>query len=176
MRVSRVSVELDDFGASKVVQSRSLCIDRVHVSSIRFYHSEGIPSSLVALRNLRREIPTGRELYGVPVWVSCDCEWFLYDCEVALNRYGCTDIRFSNGDYPVVRNSGMVPRLCKHLIALAPLAVAAKEKSNRPVSSPTYPVRPGPLPSQLQRQLERAKDLPSREELDEAMKGVTDFL
>lgn len=47
--------------------------------------------------------------------VSCDCEFFTFYCEYALWTWGAANIEYSNGQPAVVRNSGNVPLVCKHL-------------------------------------------------------------
>lgn len=51
------------------------------------------------------------------VWVSCSCEYFKYTNEVALEKHGSADIKYSNGDLPVERNPNQVPSTCKHVLA-----------------------------------------------------------
>lgn len=51
------------------------------------------------------------------VWASCDCEYFLYHCEVALQRRGSSDINFSNGKLPKITNPRLVSHACKHIVA-----------------------------------------------------------
>ena len=48
-------------------------------------------------------------------WVSCDCEYFMFNCEYALTQYGASEIKYSNGQPAVKRNPKNVPRVCKHL-------------------------------------------------------------
>ena len=50
--------------------------------------------------------------------VDCDCEFFLYYCEYALNLYGSADIRRSNGEPPFVVNPRFQPILCKHCLVV----------------------------------------------------------
>ena len=52
-------------------------------------------------------------------YFSCDCEAFLYWCEVALHAKGAAAIKFSNGEAPDTRNPRKLPMICKHLIELA---------------------------------------------------------
>lgn len=52
------------------------------------------------------------------IWISCDCEFHCFYCEVALYRQGASDIIFSNGKYPHVTNPRCAPVVCKHAIAL----------------------------------------------------------
>lgn len=51
------------------------------------------------------------------VWAICTCEYFKFTCEVALEKQGSSEIVFSNGQSPVVRNPRQVPCACKHIIA-----------------------------------------------------------
>lgn len=50
--------------------------------------------------------------------LSCDCEFFLYTCEVALYRYGAASIKYSNGEFPYSTNPRGIPCCCKHGIIL----------------------------------------------------------
>lgn len=52
------------------------------------------------------------------VWVTCNCEYFLYHCEVADEKKDSTDIFHSNGKKPRVTNPNMVPHICKHIAAM----------------------------------------------------------
>lgn len=178
VRIKGVKVELDDFGASKIVQSTSLCIRETHESTIRFFHETGrMPTSLNELRELQQNVPTGNDLWNKPVWVSCDCEWFLYTCEVALSKFGCTNIIHSNGSFPIVRNPNSVPMVCKHLVALAPLAIKhGKEVLPTQFSSDTYPMRPGRQPNVLKDLLRKKRLTPTEEEVGEAMDFVKDYI
>lgn len=49
-------------------------------------------------------------------WVSCNCPFFLYHCEVALAKRGSSSILYSNGKLPVEKNPRLIPYLCKHLV------------------------------------------------------------
>ena len=53
------------------------------------------------------------------VWVTCDCEYFLFNCEVALWNDDSSSIQWSNGnDYSSDGpNPSAAPRACKHLVA-----------------------------------------------------------
>lgn len=51
------------------------------------------------------------------VWVSCDCEYFKYHCEVADTRRGSSDVIHSNGKYPRETNPRGVAHVCKHIAA-----------------------------------------------------------
>lgn len=50
-----------------------------------------------------------------PIWVSCNCPYFLYNCEAALTKYGSSSIKYSNGAKPSTTNPRMIPFGCKHV-------------------------------------------------------------
>ena len=52
---------------------------------------------------------------NTPVWVWCDCEYFLYYLEVVLSELGSSVVENSNGEQPNVTNLMKIPYLCKHL-------------------------------------------------------------
>lgn len=52
-----------------------------------------------------------------PVWVSCSCEYFLFNCEVADAESDNSSIKYSNGKFPHITNPAGVQHLCKHLIS-----------------------------------------------------------
>lgn len=52
------------------------------------------------------------------VKVSCSCEFFMYNSEYALHKWGAANIRYSNGEPATFTNSDNFPILCKHLYAL----------------------------------------------------------
>jgi len=56
-----------------------------------------------------------KKLHEAPVLVRCTCDYFTFNCEVALTKKGASKIKQSNGDKPVVRNPNMIPTPCKHL-------------------------------------------------------------
>ncbi len=58
-----------------------------------------------------------------PVWVSCTCPAWLFFCEVAVAGAGSTDVLYSNGAAPVVRNPSGTPYLCKHIYAVAAVGI-----------------------------------------------------
>lgn len=62
-----------------------------------------------------------------PVWVSCDCAWFKFTAEVALADRNSSDVYFSNGEPPAVRNKAKYPMLCKHLFKVADWALSLKD-------------------------------------------------
>lgn len=61
------------------------------------------------------------QIYGdgpkAHIWASCTCEWWLYHCEVAVERKGSTGVIHSNGELPKVTNPRMIPSICKHIAA-----------------------------------------------------------
>lgn len=52
------------------------------------------------------------------VYCSCSCPYFLYTNEVALKSKQSSKINYSNGAFPKMRNPGMVPSTCKHVLAI----------------------------------------------------------
>jgi hypothetical protein len=77
------------------------------------------------------------------VWVSCDCEYFLYHCEVADQRKGNTDIEYSNGRWPKETNPRGIAHLCKHIVAC--ISHGAADKRALPKKAPPKKVtKPGP--------------------------------
>jgi hypothetical protein len=65
---------------------------------------------------------------NTPCWVKCSCPYFLYFCEYAVAKVGSTEIDYSNGKRPVVRNKNAVAIVCKHLVAASSHVVPAMQK------------------------------------------------
>ena len=61
----------------------------------------------------------GKPINESRVKMSCDCEHFMFVCEVALKKKGNADIIFSNGKPARVKNPRHIPQLCKHLYRLS---------------------------------------------------------
>lgn len=68
---------------------------------------------LMFMPSKRNEQPTKDK--NSPLWVTCDCAFFLYNCEVALARAGSSSVIHSNGKRPVVTNPKLIPYVCKHV-------------------------------------------------------------
>ena len=66
-----------------------------------------------------------------PVWVHCDCEYFLYYLEVAVTARGSSSVITSNGNFPKIRNPRMKPYLCKHLLRASREAWKEKPKKRQ---------------------------------------------
>lgn len=49
------------------------------------------------------------------VWLSCNCDNFLYQWEYALAKHGGADIVYGNGEPAIVTNPKNIPGCCKHL-------------------------------------------------------------
>lgn len=60
------------------------------------------------------------------VVVQCQCEFFKFYCEYALNHWGSASIKYSNGEAPGMTNPGLLPLLCKHLVQLAKTVIDHK--------------------------------------------------
>lgn len=71
------------------------------------------------------------------VWVSCDCEYFLYHCEVALMKKGSSDENYSNGAFPKITNPRLVAHACKHIVAALQKGAYMLE----PKAAPTRPAK-----------------------------------
>lgn len=61
------------------------------------------------------------------VWASCSCEFFLYNCEVALSLKGSSSLIYSNGKLPIVKNPTYIPWLCKHSYPAVKRAIQLKK-------------------------------------------------
>lgn len=57
------------------------------------------------------------------VLTQCGCESFVFTFEYANAANGASRLIYSNGQPPNVTNPGLVPGLCKHLIALSKIAI-----------------------------------------------------
>lgn len=60
-------------------------------------------------------------------FVKCSCPFFLFNAEYALARAGSSEIDYSNGKRPVIKNPKETPMLCKHLYAAMPEALKAAQ-------------------------------------------------
>jgi hypothetical protein len=64
-----------------------------------------------------------------PCFVSCECPYFLFNCEYALTKSGNSEIHYSNGRPSYITNKAkfgkFLPFLCKHLYRAAPVALKA---------------------------------------------------
>jgi hypothetical protein len=70
--------------------------------------------------------PDKKDLAASKIWTHCSCPFYTYHLEVVNSLRKSSDIINSNGELPVVRNPRMIPYLCKHLLALAKLAITVK--------------------------------------------------
>lgn len=175
-----MGVDINDVGAYKVAYADTLHNTVLHRTTCLVYHHTGnMPEDAQGLRALRK-IPFGPQLWNSPCWVSCDCEYFMYHCEVALHRFNASDIVYSDGSFPEITNPRMVPMLCKHLYALAPVLIQMRRqptgrdipKSKRPV----HPPHRGRLPKHIVEHLDRHTLVPTADEVDIGMTNVRDFL
>lgn len=57
------------------------------------------------------------------VLVQCSCESFVYLFEYANATMGASRLIYSNGEPPNFTNPGLAPGCCKHIIALAKIAI-----------------------------------------------------
>lgn len=68
-------------------------------------------------RNHRTHNNIIRVYHRDKVWVRCDCDYFKYNCEVSLKLAGSTDILYSNGSMPRIKNPQLRKRACIHLVS-----------------------------------------------------------
>jgi hypothetical protein len=97
--------------------------------------------------------------------------------EVALYKYGCTNILHSNGAAPIITNPSFVPYLCKHNYAAAVVAInAGKEQRSKEFSHLTHPPHPGRPPAILRQLYDKSVLTPTSEEIEKAIPLVRNFL
>lgn len=72
--------------------------------------------------------PEKKNLAESKIWTHCSCPYYTFHVEVVNALRKSSDVINSNGELPIIRNPRMMPHLCKHLIALGKLAIAAKFK------------------------------------------------
>ncbi len=175
-RIMSVRIEMDEDGVSKVVQARSLCETAHHQTTIKFYHAS-IPTAWEEASKLMKEVPAGSDLWNKPVWLSCNCEHYCFSCEVALSKYGASNVLHSTGEAPMRTNPGMTPWACKHIVALAPLAISVnREHKPEDIQPETYPLRPGRPPKALVEMTKKKKLTPTEQEVLDVLPNVKDFL
>lgn len=46
------------------------------------------------------------------LWVSCSCEWFMFNCEYALWTHNASSIIYSNGEPALITNPRNIPMCC----------------------------------------------------------------
>jgi len=175
-----LEIDINDVGAYKVAYANTLHNTVVHTTTVLVYHYVGdVGDDVKKLRKLQR-IPKGAQLWNKPCWVTCDCEYFLYNCEVALHRFNATDIIHSNGAFPGFTNPQMRPHLCKHLYAFAPVLIGmARHPTGREIPHsrrPQHPPHRGRLPRHLQEHLENHRHVPTEDEVSKGVVSVRDFL
>lgn len=175
-----MEVDINDIGAYKIVYANTLHNTVVHTTMALVYHHTGpVPDDPKKLKALGK-IPFGPSLWNKPAWVSCDCEYFMYHCEVALHRFNCADIIHSNGAFPGLTNPRLEPKLCKHLHAVAPVLVQARKMpKGREIPHsrrPQHPPHRGRLPDHLVEHLDRHTFVPTDDEVNDAVDSVRDFL
>lgn len=64
-----------------------------------------------------------RPSFNTPAWVQCSCPYYTFHAEYALAKAGSSEIKYSNGKPPLIKNPRMIPYLCKHLLKAAPEVV-----------------------------------------------------
>lgn len=74
------------------------------------------------------EVVHGIPANDSPIWLSCSCPYHLFYVEYALAQTGNTDILYSNGNPPVIKNPDEIPYVCKH--SYLALQTAVEEYKN----------------------------------------------
>jgi hypothetical protein len=76
--------------------------------------------------------------HNAKVWLSCDCPWWCFAAEWAVNNRSSTDIIYCNGNppdpqNPLSPNPDRRPHLCKHLLAafMKGALIVKSKKDNR---------------------------------------------
>ena len=65
----------------------------------------------------------GLKRFGVQGAIAHNCESFVYTFEYANAANGASRLIYCNGEPPLFTNPGFAPGLCKHLVALAKIAI-----------------------------------------------------
>jgi hypothetical protein len=60
----------------------------------------------------------GKPFSKSKIKVSCTCDFHKYYLEYALTKEGASWIKFSNGEFPIVRNPKLKKTICKHMYVL----------------------------------------------------------
>jgi hypothetical protein len=92
----------------------------------------------------------GDDNFTTKAWVSCSCPYFKFTAEVSLYKKDSSDIIFSNGADPNIKNPRQIPIVCKHILAAIRAGVV-----KRPVTK-----------SLVKEQLEYEKKEKKRKELE----------
>lgn len=121
--------------SAKVTKSLEVKQDEKHVTLIaRSLPSSGSGKKHNVVIKLFGPVKQKSDVLKAKAWVHCDCEWFQYNCEVALARIGSSDIISSTGANPKEKNPMMKPMVCKHIVSTLPKIAQIKFKK----ATPTY--------------------------------------
>lgn len=150
---------------------------------------------LVTLRYVGKSKPgltKNKPASGIPsndseLWVSCDCKFFLFNVEYALAKHKSSDIIYSNGKRPVVKNPKEIAYLCKHVLLavetaikdykkMGPLQEALKKVWREPISTkvkaPKKQVIPEDTLNKLRKDLDSAEKNNDLNALDKLQKAI----
>lgn len=111
VKMTSAVIDVDEVGVHKQVVCTVRATDGPRYVVIRLYQD-----------------PTGEYTDQSKCWCHCSCPDYLYRWEVAVSSRGSSSVINSNGEYPKIRNPRIVPKMCKHLVSAAPIALAAKAK------------------------------------------------
>ena len=122
----------DKFGYFKAIPGGAITNEKgkkKHDFEIRLYWEKKSGYVPQRFRPKQKLVKSGKsiEAYGGPdepppftlntkCWVSCDCAYFLFHCEVADAWKNSSTLKYSNGKAPNITNPNGIPHLCKHVI------------------------------------------------------------
>lgn len=71
--------------------------------------------------HIQRIYPADREYRGKlsecpAIKITCSCGFHLFFSEVSLSYHNASDVIYSDGSYPIIRNPSLKPWACKHLL------------------------------------------------------------
>jgi len=112
----------------------------------------------------RREQEDPEPNLNTQLWASCGCPWHMYVCEYSLAKQSSSDIIYSNGQPPVIKNPHMIGWCCKHVVLAIQKSIKDwKFARNRPKKTPApsppartvlKPVKEKPIPAKPEKKPE----------------------
>lgn len=132
-------------GQGRVIKNRKLgevfelryrvqCLDGIRTVTLRF---KGLLKPGIAKnRDASQPYPS----MASPCWVQCTCPFHKYYVEYALTQPGNSEIKYCNGNPPVIRNPSEIPYVCKHVVLATQKAVKDYTAlANKPKKIPNPP-------------------------------------
>lgn len=113
-KIKSATMNADGFGVFKLL--KGMCIDPTTTKT-------PYPQVVKVYTDKKGKVANNPRVF---CW--CGCDWFKYNCEVALAIRGSSAIISSNGNLPKITNPRGRPQVCKHLLAYLKAVVRNKEK------------------------------------------------